>query len=148
MRQNRIIGQVDTSGTIHEGAVLAVFYPKRRNGFDRHFSMNQDALTFLAAEINSVSDYKVLFALLAVLDYENLIQVSQAVIARELNMRPPHVNRSIKRLVKLGCILEGPKIGCSKTYRLNPDFGWKGSASNHQKALKDRMDEKGFSVVE
>ena len=148
MTKARIVGQVDASGTVHEGAVLAVFYPKRRNGFDRHFSMNQDSLTYLATRIDSISDYRVLFMLMAILDFENEIQVSQAVIAKKLGMRPPHVNRSIKRLVKLGCLLEGPKIGRSVTYRLNPSFGWKGSAANHKKALQDRMDEKGFSVVE
>ena len=148
MEKTRIVGQVDASGAVHEGAVLAVFYPKRRNGFDRHFSMNQDALTYLATKIESISDYRVLFMLMSILDFENEIQVSQATIAQELGMLPPNVNRSIKRLVKLGCLLEGPKIGRSVTYRLNPSFGWKGSAANHQKALKDRMDEKGFSVVE
>ena len=147
MAKNRIVGQIDASGTVHEGAVLAVFYPKRRNGFDRHFSMNQDALAILSKTLEG-SDFKVLFQLLAVLDYENEIQVSQAAIARELGMLPPNVNRSVKRLVKVGCILEGPRVGRSVTYRLNPDFGWKGSAANHKKALQDRMDEKGFSVVE
>ena len=38
--------------------------------------------------------------------------------------------RSIKRLIALGVILEGPKIGISRSYRLNPEFGWKGSARN------------------
>ena len=147
MGQNRIVGQVDSSGTVHEGAVLAVFYPKRQNGFDRHFSMNQDALDLLSRELHG-ADFKVLFQLLAVLNYENDIQVSQAAIARNLGMLPPSVNRSVKRLVEIGCILEGPKIGRSVTYRLNPSFAWKGSAANHKKALQDRMDEKGFSVVE
>ena len=143
----RRVGQYDLdTGEIVEG-YIAVLQPKRRNGFDRHFSMNQDALDILARELEG-SDFKVLFKLLAVLDYENLIQVSQVEIAKSLGMRPPHVNRSIKHLVSLGCLLEGPKIGRSVSYRLNPSFGWKGSAANHKKALKDRMDEKGFSVVE
>ena len=47
--------------------------------------------------------------LLSVLDYENLIQVSQADIARELDMHRQHVQRSIKRLIQLGIILEGVK---------------------------------------
>ena len=63
--------------------------------------------------------------LLSVLDYENLIQVSQADIARELDMHRQHVQRSIKRLIQLGIILEGVKIGISRSYRLNPSFGGK-----------------------
>jgi hypothetical protein len=51
-------------------------------------------------------------------------------------MQRPHVNRSIKRLVTLGALLESPKIGRSRTYKLNPVYGWKGSGKEHQKALR------------
>ena len=57
--------------------------------------------------------------------------VNQAELAKELGMHRQHVQRSIKRLIALGVILEGPKIGISRSYRLNPEFGWKGSARNH-----------------
>ena len=60
-----------------------------------------------------------LFSLLEVLDYENLIQVNQAEIARDLGMQRQNVQRSIKRLMELGVILEGVKIGVSRSYRLN-----------------------------
>ena len=40
-------------------------------------------------------------------------------------MHRQHVQRSIKRLIQLGIILEGVKIGISRSYRLNPSFGWK-----------------------
>jgi biotin operon repressor len=77
--------------------------------------------------------------LLSVLDYENLIQVSQADIARELDMHRQHVQRSIKRLLELGIVLEGVRIGISRSYRLNPNFGWKGSAKGHREALADHL---------
>ena len=35
------------------------------------------------------------------------------------------------------CFLEGPKIGVSRSYRLNPNYGWKGSGKNHKQALKE-----------
>ena len=79
----------------------------------------------LAQSDLGANDFKVLMKLLSVLDYENLIQVSQADIARELDMHRQHVQRSIKRLIQLGIILEGVKIGISRSYRLNPSFGWK-----------------------
>ncbi|EAV6897715.1 hypothetical protein FA598_25430, partial [Salmonella enterica] len=53
------------------------------------------------------------------------------------------VSRAIRHLLEFGIILEGPKIGRSKTYRLNPQFGWKGTVSNHKKALKN-----GLSVIQ
>ncbi|MES7356232.1 hypothetical protein U6S89_12165, partial [Cutibacterium acnes] len=39
----------------------------------------------------------------------------------------------------LGVLLEGPKIGIHRSYRLNPRFGWKGSAQGHRKAMQERM---------
>ena len=71
-------------------------------------------------------------AMLARLDYENLIQVNQAEVSEQVGMNRHNVNRSIKKLIELGVILEGVKIGISRSYRLNPNFGWKGSAKGHR----------------
>ena len=71
--------------------------------------MAQNGAEILAQSDLGANDFKVLMKLLSVLDYENLIQVSQADIARELDMHRQHVQRSIKRLIQLGIILEGRK---------------------------------------
>lgn len=133
------VRQVDMqTGEVLEG-FAAVVFPRQHNGFGRRwFAMSQDALSVLM-QVRSAQDHRVLFALLTRLDFENLLVVSQADIAAELDMRPQHVGRSVKRLVELGALLEGPRIGVHRSYRLNPAFGWKGSAKNHQKALRDRM---------
>ncbi|WP_270371253.1 helix-turn-helix transcriptional regulator [Escherichia coli] len=96
--------------------------------------MNQAALITIANELNH-DQMRVLMALLAELDYENYIQVAQIDIAEALTMQKTNVSRAVKNLIDFGIILEGPKIGRSKTYRLNPQFGWKGTVSNHKKAL-------------
>ena len=44
---------------------------------------------------------KVMWAMLARLDYENLIQVNQAEVAEQVGMNRHNVNRSIK-LIELG----------------------------------------------
>ena len=31
------------------------------------------------------------------------------------------------------------KIGISRSYRLNPNFGWKGSAKGHREALHEHL---------
>ena len=59
---------------------------------------------------------KVMWAMLARLDYENLIQVNQAEVAEQVGMNRHHVNRSIKKLIELGVVLEGVKIGISRSY--------------------------------
>ena len=82
---------------------------------------------------------KVMWAMLARLDYENLIQVNQAEVAEQVGMNRHNVNRSIKKLIELGVVLEGVKIGISRSYRLNPNFGWKGSAKGHREALHEHF---------
>ena len=149
MKQGKF-ATVDTrTGEILEGAVLGLIFPKRHNGFfDGWFAMNQGALKAFREAGLQGRDYAVLFGVLEFLDFENWIRLSKADLARELGMQPTNVGRSIRKLIEIEALLEGPKVGRSITYRLNPSFGWKGSAANHKKALKDRMDEKGFSVVE
>ena len=103
--------------------------------------MNQDALKILAKELTG-EQFKVLMMMLSDLDYENFIQIAQADIADALNMQKTHVSRSVRALLDIGVILEGPKVGRSKTYRLNEQFGWKGTVANHRKAIKN-----GLSVI-
>jgi len=145
MRKN--IGQFDLNTGERIEGYIAVLQPKTKNGFTRHFTMNQDALDILADNLRG-SEFRVLMKLLKWLDYENLIQIQQIEIAQELKMEKQHVNRSINKLIEVGILLKGPKIGKSCSYRLNPNFGWKGTAKNHQKALKERMQKAQMHVVE
>ncbi|EBZ7006314.1 hypothetical protein E0I01_023300 [Escherichia coli] len=140
MNQRRI-NQVDESTGEVLGGFVAVVRPRQKSAFERHFTMNQSALLILANTLNG-EQLRVLLALLAELDYENFIQVAQADIAEKLNINKVNVSRSVKALLDVGVIFEGPKVGRSKTYRLNEQFGWKGSVPNHKKALKN-----GLSVI-
>ena len=112
--------------------------------------MAHDAAAVLK-QVKNLEDFRVLMALLEQLDYENLITTNQAEIARELDMQRQNVQRSIKRLMALGVLLEGPKIGISRSYRLNPEFGWRGSGKNHIATLdlerKKRMAKAGIKGV-
>ena len=83
--------------------------------------------------------------MLARLDYENLIQVNQAEVSEQVGMNRHNVNRSIKKLIELGVILEGVKIGISRSYRLNPNFGWKGSAKGHRECSARALE--GYQVI-
>lgn len=145
------ITQVDSDTGEIVGEYVAVVQPKRKNAFQNGgwFALSQsEPLDILMRADLQGRDYQVFFALMQQLDYENLIQVSQAKIAEKLGMKSPHVNRSIKALIDLGIILEGPRIGRSRSFRLNPNFGWKGSAKGHHEALKARMENIGMSVVD
>ena len=134
----RRVTQIDLETGEDLGGFVAVIRPKRKSSFQRHFTMNQAALLTIANELNH-DQMRVLVALLADLDYENYIQVAQIDIAEALNMQKTHVSRAVKNLLEFGIVIEGPKIGRSKTYRLNPQFGWKGTVTNHKKALKNGL---------
>ena len=73
------------------------------------FQMAQDTLRMINAHRNELGleGIVVFNALMARLDFENFIQVSQADIASELDMRPSNVSRAMKRLDALGFIEEG-----------------------------------------
>lgn len=138
----RRFSQIDEStGEITSGFV-AVIRPKQKSSYERHFTMNQAALISMANNLNH-EQIKVLLALLAHLDYENYIQISQVDICAQINMKKPNVSRAIKNLLEKSILLDGPKIGRSRSYRLNPNYGWKGTISNHKKVLKS-----GFEIIE
>lgn len=146
----RHFGQIDlNTGEIIENGFIAYVSPKRKNGFGKRWvAMSQDALNLLAESNLDGTSFKVLMKLIAMLDFENLLVLNQAEIARELKMQRSHVNRAIKRLLSINILFEGPRIGVSRSYRLNPHFGWKGSAKNHVIALDEALKKRGMSVVE
>ena len=120
------------------GDFVAVVRPKSKSSFERHFTMNQAILIDIAIDLNH-EQLKVLLGLFAVLDYENYICISQVELGKKLKMFKQNVSKALKGLTEKQIILEGPIVGRSKSYRLNPSYGWKGSATNHKKALKNGM---------
>lgn len=144
------VGQVDMfTGEILEGASLAVIFPKRRNGFTQGWvAVAQGPMAELAKLNLGNEASRVLFLVLANLDFENWINLNQAALAAELDMKRQNFSRAMSKLVDAGVILTGPKVSGHGTYRLNPAFGWKGSAKGHLDALQERMKARGLSVVE
>jgi len=152
MAGRRLIQLDPETGEEFDGFVAYVA-PKRKHGFgQRWLSMAQDATRVLALNDDlGGNDLKVFLFLTSMVDFENQLLVNQAEIARQMGKKRNHVNRSIKRLIELGVLLEGPKIGLSRSYRFNPEFGWKGSTKNHVTALQDerqrRMKAAGITGV-
>ena len=79
---------------------------------------------------------KVLMYLFGKLDFENFIQQTQIDVAEGLGMRKQNVNRAMQILTAKQIVLEGPKVGRSKCYRLNPNYGWKGKVKNPSRIAK------------
>lgn len=144
----RVTHSVLDTGELMEGAVLGMFFPKRQNGFKEGWlAMAQGALMELAKSDLGQQDWRVLAAVIAKLDYENFLLLSVADLAKQIGMQRPHVSTSITKLESMGVLVRGPKAGRSSTFRLSPSLGWKGSASNHQKALKERMRASNISGI-
>jgi hypothetical protein len=144
------VGQVDLStGEILGDAQLAVIYPKRKNGFSSTgwVAVSQNPMLELAKVDLGAQASRVLYYVLAKLDFENWINLNQSAAADEIGMLRPNFARGLKKLLDVGVVLHGPRIGRNATFRLNPNFGWKGSAKSHNEALTERMRARGLSVV-
>lgn len=142
LMQKNIRGFIDEDGEIHEGAGVPVWVGRktaftRLYGGSRWMVIAQNAMILIAQDQDLRPESKnVLMYLFGRLDFENFIQVPQTEIADALSMRKQNVQRSIKQLVDKEILFQGPKIGRSSSWRLNPNYGYKGSPRG--KVLKDR----------
>lgn len=146
--QKRLV-QVDAfTGEIEDGFVAYVA-PKRRNGFVNGWvaMSQQKALIELARADLGDEARRVLFVLLGHVEYENFIVVPQARMAEEIGLPKSNFSRAVSRLVDEGVIERGPKVGRMVSLRLNPAYGWKGTAKNHVIALDQERQKRRLSVV-
>lgn len=138
----RRIGQVDLDTGEVLGEYVTAVTRKRRSPFGENWMASMLRGFGVFKQFKRVEDFRVLFALLEKLDYENRILINQAQIAKDLGMEDAQVNRAVKRLIEAGVLLKGPKAGIHNSYQLNPNYGWRGSAENHVKALDDFRNQK------
>ena len=82
---------------------------------------------------------RVLDYLFGKLGFENYICIQQKEISEALDIYKQDVSDSIKLLLDKGIILPGPKLGRSKSYRLNSRYGWKGKVKNLEKERAERF---------
>ena len=135
------MGQVDLdTGEVIEEGFIAYVAPKRQNAFGSWMAMAQNMMEEVALSGLTGNDYNVLMLMLSRLDYENLLVINQAELAAKLGITRSNFSRSLRRLIDEAIILKGPRIGVSRSFRLNPTFGWKGTASNHKKAVKSHLE--------
>jgi hypothetical protein len=107
----------------------------------------QKALIELARADLGDEARRVLFVLLGHVEYENFIVVPQARMAEEIGLPKSNFSRAVSRLVNEGIIERGPKVGRMVSLRLNPAYGWKGTAKNHVIALDQERQKRRLSVV-
>ena len=119
------------------------FLSGRKSGFTRIYGsgwmiMSQNPLQMIAKDKEITQDpTRVFMMMLSYVDFDNWVQVSQKEIAEELGMQKTHVSSAIKLLVKKEILLLGPNVGRSKTYRLNPNYGYKGNPTGKVQRRRD-----------
>lgn len=139
--------QIDLeTGEVLQGTLVLIPQKKKIEFHEGWVAMAQPAMKMFS-QIKSLEAQRVIWALLARLDYENYVLVNQSEIAKELDMKPSNLSRAMRYLSEQSILIQGPKVGRSATYRLNPSMGWKGTTTNHSKALSERMQAAGVSVI-
>lgn len=134
------IGQIDLGTRELLDGVVVYVARKRTNGFGKRWvAVGQEPVESLAVRRKELGEegLAVFLMLMGRLTFNNHLVLNQAEIGRILGMHRQSVQRAIKRLMGMGVLLEGSKEGPNRSYQLNPEFGWKGSAKNHVKALDD-----------
>lgn len=136
--QKRIDTVDKATGEITEGRM--VWIPYRPKLTERWFMAFQDTFIEIAKDPDMTGEtMKVLMYLFGKLDFENYIQQSQQEIAEGLGMHKQHVSRAMRTLKSKQIIFEGPRVGRSKCFRLNPNYGWKGKVRTLQEARKEKL---------
>ena len=144
MKSNKnieILAYDKNTGEVLEG--VPVFCGVKRNPYATGWVMNsQEALEIIAKDKEITGRiHRILWFLVARLDFENWIQISQKEICEELNMRKEDVSSGVKVLETKRILIRGPKVGRSYSFRINPNFGWKGDVKNLDDYRKKQEDQ-------
>lgn len=73
------------------------------------------------AKLNLTNEqYRVFFVIFSkIKNFDEYLPISQTEIAKELGMKQPNISKAIKGLLERNIIIEGPRAGMIKTYKLN-----------------------------
>lgn len=112
--------------------------PKKRRYTERWLLLWQTSSEGLGVSIEeqaisgrlTATDYRVRDFIMCRVGIGNFVHFSQTEAAQILGIKQPNISKSLKKLIKMGIVLEGPKSGKFKTYQINPAMVFAGSLSN------------------
>ena len=87
----------------------------------------------------NLTDFCVRDYMLCMVGIGNYVHFSHTEAAGYLGIARPNVSASVKKLVELGIVLEGPSTGRFKTYQINPALAFSGSLGKGIQARKEAM---------
>jgi DNA-binding transcriptional regulator LsrR (DeoR family) len=79
----------------------------------------------------NLTDKNVLLFLISVMEYENLLNITQKELSEGLSIAQPEVSKSIKKLIEGGYLKIVDKNGRQNVYQLNPHLAFKSRAKNY-----------------
>ena len=107
---------------------------------DDHVRCFSDEALGLAVDKQfSGTDFRVLLAIIGNLGYENIVNISQQELEKQLNISQANISKSIKKLVSKGYLQVIDTIGRRNIYMLNPNVAFRSRAKNF-KELKQAWD--------
>ena len=80
----------------------------------------------------SGNDLRVLLAILANLDYDNILNISQQKLADQLNIDRSAIGKSIKKLISKGYLQVIDTAGRQNIYQFNPHIAFRSRAKNYK----------------
>ena len=89
----------------------------------------------------SGTDFRVLLAIIGNLGYENIVNISQQELEKQLNVTQANISKSIKKLISKGYLQVIDTIGRRNIYMLNPNVAFRSRAKN-LKELKRSWNQK------
>ena len=121
-----------------------VIFIDKRNPYSKGWFMNNQETSILLAKDKEIKGqtHRILRFIEGILDFENWVHISVTQIGKELDIHRQDVSKGIKLLQEKEIIIQGPKIGKSYTYMLNPSFGWKGKVKNLDKYREEKEKER------
>ena len=108
-----------------------------------HIRAFSEGLIRLATDKNlTLTDKNVLLYISGIIDYENVLDISQTQLAKEIGIVQQEVSKSIRKLCELDYLRVIGQVGRQKIYRLSPYFAFKSRAKNYAQMCRD-WDEEG-----
>ncbi len=89
----------------------------------------------------SGTDFRVLLAIIGNLGYENIVNISQQELEKQLSVTQANISKSIKKLISKGYLQVIDTIGRRNIYMLNPNVAFRSRAKN-LKELKRSWNQK------
>jgi biotin operon repressor len=123
----------DTTGAVDFPVAYVV--PKHKKILGEPFMlMFQNALVEVSKNrALTGTDRRVLFYMIGVMEYENLVRLTQRQIAEELQSSQQEVSKSIQKLYDEGYLMIDEIYGSAYIYKISEDLVWKGKTENREK---------------